>query len=326
MREEISSEEIEMETSEINPKDNLQALEENYLILNGKFNYGSRIKNYGFFSICVDIKSKELIKIISLSGSNRDIWGINLQVDSFRKDLDEIVSNFGYGNNNTLKIKLKDELDFTEIIRLVNSNQLKEIEIIIQEIIESVIQEPVNLKLDVESVNKERVKDSYPELSLEKNEEEEIDNKDNNGQSPKKEKLNIDIKLNCQPIVSPVKGKRIKDLNLGDEIIVKVTDERDVSKSLSQILEGDKGEIVGIIKEISFNEELGRYKVLVQLNSQIYGSLIVDSEVKIKTKEIISTDIEDDEEGLVVDQNILIIAVFLLIMVMLLVGITIYYI
>jgi len=327
MTEEMNN--VEVEDKEMDNIGNTQGLKEEYLFVNCKFNYGGRTKNYGFINLIIDIETKSIIHSSAVLTSDREIWDINLHISFFKDELDELIEKSAVTEDKDLRLEIKENLD---VVALVEADNDQEIERIIKEAIENVIQEAVSLNLIIEKANQEELKLIYPELFAKKsdstskeddlsNDNSSLDGIINSG------KLNIDIKLNCTPVISPVKGRRITELNLGDELVVKVNDDREISKSVASILEkNEDGDVVGLIREINYNEELDRYNVLVQFKSNIFGNLVVDPEVKVKSHKVIAEDEKTKKEGSIeIDQNLLIIGIFATIMVILIFGAVIYF-
>jgi hypothetical protein len=98
-------------------------------------------------------------------------------------------------------------------------------------------------------------------------------------------KLGINITLNCIPIVSPTFGKKITELDIGSQLLIKVIDQREVGQYLNNLLSSDVGAVVGTIEGIEFKEKSERYSVLIKLSSNVYGKIYIESEVKLATPE-----------------------------------------
>ena len=86
------------------------------------------------------------------------------------------------------------------------------------------------------------------------------------------------------PVLSPVKGTEIKELEFGDNIQVRITDERDIADYLAVLLGGKVDSIrVPIYAKIVEVKELegGNVGVLTQFGPGIMGMFKVPSEVKV---------------------------------------------
>ncbi|TDX48904.1 hypothetical protein [Orenia marismortui] len=292
---------------------------DNYLIILAKFSYGSRIKNYGFLNIVVDFEVQALTKVILLLGSNKDIWDINLNPNLFRGEIDELNDDSNYRADD-FKSKLKESLDIQNLIELSTLEQTEELNGLVKENIEDIIQEQINLKMTTTYINQEELNNIYPELKV----VEEVDLNDvelgEESSNTSKEKLNLDIELKCTPVISAVKGKKIDDLDLGDEIFVKITDQREVSNSIADLLGDNPKELTGKIVEVNFNQELDRYNVLVQFKPNIYGNLVVEPELKIKANKVIenSLNTKDNNQEIKFDKDLMIISAIVLTIIILL--------
>ncbi|WP_018249243.1 hypothetical protein [Orenia marismortui] len=292
---------------------------DNYLIILAKFSYGSRIKNYGFLNIVVDFEVQALTKVILLLGSNKDIWDINLNHNLFRGEIDELNDDSNYRADD-FKSKLKESLDIQNLIELATLEQTEELNGLVKENIEDIIQEQINLKMTTTYINQEELNNIYPELKV----VEEVDlndvELDEESSNTSKEKLNLDIELKCTPVISAVKGKKIDDLDLGDEIFVKITDQREVSNSIADLLGDNQKELTGKIVEVNFNQELDRYNVLVQFKPNIYGNLVVEPELKIKANKVIENGLntKDNNQEIKFDKDLIIISAIVLTIIILL--------
>jgi hypothetical protein len=102
------------------------------------------------------------------------------------------------------------------------------------------------------------------------------------------------IVLKVDPVLSPVKGTEIKGLEFGDDIQVRITDERDIADYLASLIGGKVDSIrvpvyakIVEVKELE-GESLG---VLTQFGPGILGMFKVPSDVKVVTRH------EEEEES-----------------------------
>jgi len=101
------------------------------------------------------------------------------------------------------------------------------------------------------------------------------------------------IVLKVDPVLSPVKGTEIKKLEFGDNIQLRISDERDIADYLAVLLGGKVDSIrVPIYAKIVEVKELesGNVGVLTQFGPGIMGMFKVPSDVKV----VSSQDDEDD--------------------------------
>ena len=102
------------------------------------------------------------------------------------------------------------------------------------------------------------------------------------------------IVLKVDPVLSPVKGTEINGLEFGDDIQVRVTDERDIADYLAALLGGKVDSIrVPIYAKIVEVKELegDSVGVLSQFGPGIMGMFKVPSDVKVVTRQ------EEEEES-----------------------------
>ncbi|KXS40162.1 MAG: hypothetical protein AWU54_2076, partial [Candidatus Frackibacter sp. T328-2] len=86
----------------------------------------------------------------------------------------------------------------------------------------------------------------------------------------------------CTPIISAVKGIRAGDLEVGDKLLVRIVDRREVGRYLADLISTEDQQIaIGVIDQIYFNEDSKRYTLMIEFGPNIYGKLLIDSEVKL---------------------------------------------
>jgi hypothetical protein len=96
------------------------------------------------------------------------------------------------------------------------------------------------------------------------------------------------VVLRVEPVLSPVSGVNIQDLEFGDEIQVRITDERDIADYLSELL-GAKVDSIRVpvftriieVKEL----ETGDRGVFTQFGPGILGMFKVPEDVRIATRD-----------------------------------------
>jgi len=94
------------------------------------------------------------------------------------------------------------------------------------------------------------------------------------------------IVLKVEPVLSPVKGTEIKSLEFGDEVQVRITDERDIAEYLAELLGGKSQDVrVPVSTKIVEIQELDDeyVGVLTQFGPGIMGMFRVLSDVKVVT-------------------------------------------
>ncbi|WP_018248488.1 hypothetical protein [Orenia marismortui] len=260
----------------------------NYLTIQVKFRYGGQNYNeqYGLISLIWNGKEGEVINTISVIDNKEKISDILIEVDHsvFMKALkqisEETTSNLEY----QFKKGLEDQFNPTviyQIFKFIKEETPSKVEAIIGEKIRNIIEEDIELELYAELITKEKLLKIYPEYFQDNiDSEDKSDNVSNDGN---KKNFNLDINLNCVPVISATKGKRVQELSIGDKLKVQITDNKEIGKYLNNLLKDSSGTATAIIKNIELNKNLKRYSITVQFGPNIYGTMLVEPEVKIST-------------------------------------------
>jgi hypothetical protein len=92
------------------------------------------------------------------------------------------------------------------------------------------------------------------------------------------------IWLNIAPVIAPVSGVSIEELEVGDRIIIKIVEESELGRFLAELMGGRVGEqIVPLmvpIKEI-FPLDDGKLQVIVKFGPGVFGKGIVPQDLKV---------------------------------------------
>ncbi|MEW5947627.1 MAG: hypothetical protein AB1742_15670 [bacterium] len=96
------------------------------------------------------------------------------------------------------------------------------------------------------------------------------------------------IVLICEPEISPFTGKPAKELNVSDEIVVKIKDTRESARYFSELLGGVVGDelvplMVPLVRISAMSETF--VEGFVEFGPGIYGEFFIPPDVKIKTAE-----------------------------------------
>lgn len=304
-------------------------VDKNYIVIHGHLSYGGHNKTYGLFIIIANGKKGEFLKVDSVLSNNHMLSNLNLKVntEAFDRTLEK-VEQAEKKINRKIKTGLKNNFNPTEIfeiLELMEINNQDSIRTMFQRKLDDILTERIELKLYTKLTTKAQLKSNYSSL-FQENMKDEVESKDSKDKS--KNKLGIDIQLDCIPIISPTKGKKVNQLSIGDKILVKIIDKRDVGKYLGELLQGKKGKAVGQIEEIEFSKATKRYAIVVQFGPDIYGKIVVEPAVKlaIVVEEEVFFEKEvnkkDKQDKIKVDQNkiviggLIIITVFLILIIM----------
>jgi hypothetical protein len=118
------------------------------------------------------------------------------------------------------------------------------------------------------------------------------------------------IVLSVDPVLSPVSGTSIQDLEFGDEIQVRISDEREIADYLAELL-GAKVDSIRVpifTKIIEVKElETGNLGVFTQFGPGILGMFKVPEDVKIATRGILEEEPTSGKKGKKKEVNPLIV-------------------
>jgi hypothetical protein len=258
-------------------------VDKRYAIIQGKFNYGGYNKFYGLFILIIDGKNGKTIKTELIVNRDTEYNDISLRVDSnvFIKTINGLENSNSRQSSN-LRLMLDNEFNpakLFEILAKAKDNDFNGIKQIIKAKLEKELEEEIELRLRSKVKTETQLKRVHPDFFDGVDEEQEEE--DTTGSN----KLGINITLNCIPIVSPTFGKKITELDIGSQLLIKVIDQREVGQYLNNLLSSDVGAVVGTIEGIEFKEKSERYSVLIKLSSNVYGKIYIESEVKLATPE-----------------------------------------
>ncbi|MDR3279175.1 MAG: hypothetical protein LBT23_01570 [Synergistaceae bacterium] len=90
-----------------------------------------------------------------------------------------------------------------------------------------------------------------------------------------------EIVIRCEPILDPVRGVAMNELNVGEKVMVKLPEDSVFFKLLSRNIKGFDGIVTAIITGILLNE-LGTATISVTLSDGISGVMKLSGKVRIK--------------------------------------------
>ncbi|OCL26441.1 hypothetical protein U472_10595 [Orenia metallireducens] len=301
-----------------------------YILLQIKFSSGasSHNKNYGLIGVVWNGKEGEFINNDVALNDKDLISNIELKVDPqvFIKALQKIKDQENFSLEYQIKKGLEEIFNPTvifKIFKLTKEDNIEELNIFIKEKLMNILEGTIDLELHIELMTKAKLRSLFPEFFQEVTlEEVEEDN------SKKEEKLtkgDLNINLSCVPIISATKGRKISELNIGDKLKVKITDQKEIGQYLNKLLKNSSGTAIGVITKMAFNEKLKRYSVVVQFGPNIYGNLIVEPEVKIATTDYKTTSIKENDRMKINKNNMIISSIIIIIIILAVILYNIYY-
>ena len=247
-----------------------QEVEENkeYLIFQGKFSYGNRSKEHGILLGIVNIQDAEIIRLnLALSTAHKLR---KIEHNSDNKYFLDFFKNVSLKDRSqAVDIKLNLEIQFKNIgiAKLLTYNR-EDFEELMQEIIEDTVQERIEIQLEYNLRSKSEMKEIYPKL---------FDTETNKAE---KEQEKEEVKLNCQPIIAPVAGEKVKNLEPGAAILVKIDDSRTLyfKEELKDLKQGESEKYKCSITNIDLNRQ--QENITVQFIPDLYGTITLEEDTR----------------------------------------------
>ncbi|MGM0502563.1 MAG: hypothetical protein ACQERJ_08515 [Bacillota bacterium] len=244
-----------------------QKQEKPFKIIKGQFKYGKYDDETGMF---MGILGNEKLKSWNL------IMSDNPEDQLTAVDGDYIVFKRIFSDN-TVKEKQRS-YKFKEQLReqIEDSTQelltatLAEIEDFFNQELHSITKEKIKLEVGVEEVAEEEIKENFPQLFIiEDNEGEEDDDED--------------TILDCSLLIAPISGKRLGQIDVGDEILLETSaaNRNLINEEIPEIITAED-KLLGRILEIKYDEEDQTYQFLVMFSEEILGQAIIDANANMK--------------------------------------------
>lgn len=261
---------------------------EQFLILRGRYRYGGRNKTYGLLELIAADDDTKFSYTDLGSSSSEEVYELFLDVtnNEFRDSLAELVE-IGNNQDRNISRSMRQNLSVPEIIDLLGKDSETEVKELIKEEIEDEVQEEIELEINWTFIEEDELLEIYParfkdnEESREEGEEEIESLSDYEGGAG----IDAGVKLNCSPVISAISGKLITSFEIGDEILVRITDSQKLDSELEDKIKVTNGLGVGTIEEIKYKEGTDRYNVLVELGDGVHGQLAVGPKVMLSYPE-----------------------------------------
>ncbi len=256
----------------------------------------------GYYSacfFCFDHKEQRINRFVAVISDDKEIGKFDLQTDWY--DFEEQL----YSYSRTKKIdgvktdQLKNLFVGGEFVSLVSSilkpgqpvkNEVFS-NLIVDELYNLFADTNIAVKFDIEmtdafKLNKNRdLRDEEAEIGESLNIEEGDREKEKRGYERTKDQSLIVLRVD--PVLSPVSGSEIKDLEFGDEIQVRITDDRDIANYLAELIGGKVDSIrVPVFSKIIEVKELegDSVGVFTQFGPGIFGMFKVPADAKVVTR------------------------------------------
>ena len=103
--------------------------------------------------------------------------------------------------------------------------------------------------------------------------------------APAKRAKRITATLTAEPFIDPIGGRPVSDLNVGDMVLIRITDARDIARYITQLIGGRQGdEIIPLAAKIERIDlaTSGRYTMTVKLGESLAARMIGESKMKVR--------------------------------------------
>lgn len=266
---------------------------------------------YGAIFFCYDEKENKIKRLISAVSNEKEIGKIDISSNwrDFEKEVysyvsDKVIDGLKIEQLNKSVIEkefIKKTAKILGIGKTVDEELLNNL--LVNELYNVFPDTNIAVKLNVDKTDVFELnigqEDSEPEAEVEKTADTE---RIRNGTESKLDGVRIEkslIVLKVEPVLSPVHGVEIKELEFGDEIQVRITDERDIADYLSELLGAKVDNIrVPVFTKIVEVKELegGNAAVLTQFGPGIMGMFKVLTDARVASG--IETEPERKESAL----------------------------
>ncbi len=283
----------------------LSAVPKNILVIKGKF-IAQRRKLYGLFLIFYDKMRSDVAKLEGVVSVDREASRMDIHA-SFGSIV-EFLKRYRSESEADLWDKMEAEGLLARLNQVMTAEywpkmiQEDKQDILERELIKAydrtlakfLNDNQMTFKLDLENINEFQFAQSYV---IEQSEPEPVQDEPNNAEDVLEQSVPDDaaanknfIMLQCEPEVSPVTGKEAGSLVTGDEVFVRVNDQRDIARYIKSLLLQQHEEMdlnqpipcaVKNIKEL----DTGNIRIFVEFGPGIHGQMVVQREIKIKSKE-----------------------------------------
>ncbi len=275
----------------------IESMPKDFLVLKIRY-MGHKTHNYGVISIVLNLRSKTIEDLYVIVDKKIEASQVDskLKYEDFKS---EIIKYTKEKNPNLEMIgRLREAIstiDFKERIftKMLRDDKfdLEQLKVVFSELFFKILTESnCAIKIESEGVDLFRLHKSN-ETYVVKKEEELVDVSDNEKGKEVQLKEEIHIRnislvlLKVEPLLSPIRGIPCSELQIGDQIMVKIIDEREIGDYLGNLLGGKKdNEIIPIpatISEINKQEDTGNLMILVNFGPGIAGKMFIPPEIKI---------------------------------------------
>lgn len=285
----------------------LSAVPKNILVIKGKF-IAQKRQLFGLFVIFYDLNKSEIIRVVGVVAIDREI-----SREEIRSDFDRLVE-FIQDYSSTSQTSLWDRIESEGLLarikqvleaeywpKLFRESRADVLELELVKAIDRTLMKFLNdnqvaIKIDIEKINEFQFTKCFArerENLFSQNDGQEGDAKSDDEETAPDKNLGQSksyVMLQCEPELSPVSGTEAAKLEVGDDILVRIIDSRDIARYIKSLLLQQKGyrseqsnenpPIAGIIKD-KISLETGNVRFIVEFGPGIMGQLHCQQEIKI---------------------------------------------
>lgn len=280
----------------------IESMPKDYLTLKIRY-MGHKTHNYGVILVVINLKTKDIDDLYVIVDKKIEASQISgkMKYEDFKNG---IVKYIKEKNPNLEMIgRLREAINTIEFKEKIfnkldkeNKFDVEQLKLVFSEVLFKVLTESnCAIKIEVEEVDLFRLHKSSDEYEIigdgQKEEKEEDEDKDKSEEDKAVPKEEVHVRnislvlLKIEPLLSPIKGVPANEIQVGDQIMVKIIDEREIGDYLAGLLGAkDNDELIAIpatIKELSRQDDTGNIMVLVHFGPGIAGKMFIPPEIKI---------------------------------------------
>lgn len=320
----------------------IQSMPKDYMALKIRY-MGHKTHRYGAILLVLNMRQNSIEDIYAIVDNKLAASQLDALLPF--EDFKLAIINYLKGKDVNLEMmgRLREAINTTEIkdqifSKLLKDNKfdLEQLKVVFSELIFKILTESNSaVKIEQEEVDLFRIHrnvEKKPEGVV--SEDELPDTKSDGSSDPDKDiKEEVHIRnislvlLKTEPVLSPIKGTPLTEFQEGDEIMVKIIDEREIGDYLANLLGGKKDNsiipIPATIKEIKHQEDTDNLMVLVQFGPGIAGKMYVPAEIKVETP--YTEELSKMDDALNFKINPVWIFIFLAVLLFIFIYLTIYF-
>lgn len=256
--------------------------------------YGRRrVKTQGLLLLLANGLKGSILRLETLITHAQEELPSELDIDwqAFHRTLDQLRDELRI--NKKLSYELRDHLmqglragEINRLYRQLREGQKESVVEALRDLLIERIGEELEIELAYDLLTRFQYDagDGEGEVSVEGPDREDAGEDDREVAPQKESELNIYLKT--EPVIDPVGGRTAGDIEIGDQIMVRLIDDREVGRYLTHLLGGIREDSrVPIRAEVREKERLpsGRCQIVVCFGPGIWGRFCSESELKLKS-------------------------------------------